>query len=188
MGGEKCYDSPLRRTAGCTPGFTLVELLVVIGIIAILVAILLPALSRARAQANSVRCLSNLRQIGIGYVMYTQDHKGWNMNYFYNTNLPIDSFWAGLIAKYVGTKNHGFNSQVNPNSNIVQLLLCPVGYQPSGNYWGTINEAWNGRAHSAGSGWDWFHTTGPPEQWWVGSYGFNGWLYSNYAQVYDQGN
>jgi prepilin-type processing-associated H-X9-DG protein len=63
----------------------------------------------------------------------------------------------------------------------VQLLLCPNAADPSSNYWGSINFAWNGKQHSAGSGWDWLHTAGPPEQWWVGSYGFNGWMYSNHS-------
>jgi prepilin-type N-terminal cleavage/methylation domain-containing protein len=58
------------------PGFTLVELLVVIGIIALLISILMPALSAAKERANRIKCSANLRSIGQGLLLYANDNKG----------------------------------------------------------------------------------------------------------------
>lgn len=74
---------------GRSAGFTLVELLVVVGIIAVLVAILLPALNRARESANVASCLANLQQIGRGSMMHANEHQGyWPYTGYYNTTVP----------------------------------------------------------------------------------------------------
>src|SRR6266566_3808101 len=69
------HPRPGRR--GTLTGFTLVELLVVIGIIALLIAILLPVLGKARAAANKTVCLSNIRQLGTAILAYCNSSGGW---------------------------------------------------------------------------------------------------------------
>jgi prepilin-type processing-associated H-X9-DG protein len=81
------------------PAFTLVEILVVIGIIGILIAILLPALSKARGAAKTLQCLSNLRQLGLATEMYAGEHRGYLP--YPTTTLGEQLLWFNVLDPYL---------------------------------------------------------------------------------------
>ncbi len=96
-------------------GFTLIELLVVIAIIALLLAILTPALSRIKNQAKKIICLSNLRQIGTGALVYAEEHNG-----FVPRNTGGSTPWIIAFMPYLGGDN-----ATKTDYREIKIYRCP---------------------------------------------------------------
>jgi prepilin-type N-terminal cleavage/methylation domain-containing protein/prepilin-type processing-associated H-X9-DG protein len=84
---------------GQTKGFTLVELLVVIGIIALLMSLLLPSLNKAREAANSVQCASNMRQLLQANTFWANEHGGYSIKAYFNAGPTTFDWWNGPFGQ-----------------------------------------------------------------------------------------
>lgn len=132
-----------RKRRGAHPAFTLVELLVVIGIIALLISILLPALSSARKQAQKIKCAASLHDINNAVVMYVQDNNGWappakllgGSYNLYNGSFTATNacYWFNFLSKYETKTNVGFSatnsSQVTISQQSIFYSGCPAWQQ-----------------------------------------------------------
>jgi len=100
----------MKRIQAGKTGFTLIELLVVVAIIAVLIALLLPSLASARESAKRVMCMSNLKQLGVGEQLYTNDNQVWAPTHDLQPSKGFKT-WDQTLIKYVGN---------NP-----KLFACP---------------------------------------------------------------
>jgi prepilin-type N-terminal cleavage/methylation domain-containing protein/prepilin-type processing-associated H-X9-DG protein len=180
--------------------FTLVELLVVIGIIALLISILLPALNKARQHAVTAACLSNLHQMGISLMMYQQDNKG------VDPGENGSATWMLAIGKYIAPNwfdpqhppvNYAATFALPPTSFAQQLAACA---QFSPKVWfcpqaplANAQADTTGQAVSGGGSWGtttipWGPGTEGNMYYLCGSYGMNGFIYNLNNSIQNYGN
>ncbi len=105
--------------------FTLIELLVVIAIIAILAAMLLPALSRAKMKAKEIKCVNNEKQIALGYLLYTMDHEDFLP--VAGTEVPVGSGWVAPSRWFLQITPYIANQVTNYEELVARNLVvaCP---------------------------------------------------------------
>lgn len=125
--------SPIKPNTRFVKAFTLIELLVVVAIIAILAAILFPVFGRARENARRAACFSNLKQLGLGFMQYSQDYDeqfpptGSATPSFNTTGAVINSIWDWSIAPYIGTKVNMLATVGGTTypANATSIFSCP---------------------------------------------------------------